>query len=197
MARIPPGVQLGRRPPRGARLALDAALAVSAVAVAMGAASLFRLPTEGAAGTPAPGVAAPAALPAGPAAAVLREAAVLLRSGAVGGVRLAEAFDTARGAAPPGVRVAGLTIRPERAVGGSAVAEASLTARAPGPEAVAGLLGALLRSGAVLAAEVISERRQRDGSVVVEITTRISTGPPVAPAVESPAGDRGASGAGR
>lgn len=197
MARIPPGVQLGRRPPPGVRFLFDAALAVLAFAVVTGAVSLLRLRGEGAAEAPAPGGAAPALAPAAHDAEALREAAVLMRSGAVGGVRLAEVFTTVRGAAPPGVRVTGVTIRPEPAAGGSAVAEASLSARASDAEAVAGLLGALLRSDAVLAAEVISERRQRDGSVVVEITSRISTEPPAVPGPEEPAEGREKSGGAR
>ena len=195
MARIPPGVQLGRRPRPGVRFLLDAALAALAVSAVTGAVSLFRLRAEGAAEAPAPGGAA-AAAPVAPAAEARREAAVLMRSGAVGGVRLAEAFTTVRGAAPPGVRLTGVAIRPEPAAGGSAVAEASLSARASDAAAVAGLLGALLRSDAVLAAEVISERRQRDGSVVVEITSRISTEPAAVPGTEERAegreGPRGA-----
>lgn len=197
MARIPPGVQLGRRPSAAARLVLDASLAVFAVAAVSGAVSLFRLRAAGTAEAPAFGGAAPAAAPAGPAAEGLREAAVLLQAGAVGGVRLAEVFTTVRAAAPPGVRVTGVTVRPEPAAGGSAVAETSLSARASDAAAVAGLLGVLLRSDAVLAAEVISERRQRDGSVVVEITSRISTEPPAVAGLEEPAEGRGRSGEAR
>lgn len=190
MARIPPGVQLGRRPRPGVRFLLDAALAALAVAAVTGAVSLFRLRAEGAAEAPASGGAAAAVAPAAPAAEARREAAVLMRSGAVGGVRLAEVFTTVRGAAPPGVRLTGVAIRPAPAAGGSAAAEASLSARASDAAAVAGLLGALLRSDAVLAAEVISERRQRDGSVVVEITSRISTEPPAVPGTEERAEGR-------
>ena len=51
--------------------------------------------------------------------------------------------------------------------------ETALSARAPDSAAVAGWLAALLGAPAVEAAEVLSERRQRDGTVVVQITSRL------------------------
>lgn len=193
MARIPAGVQLGRRPAAGPRRALEAATALLFLVAAAGGWSLVRLH---AAGAPARGAAAGAGGPDGPdsgtagpegaAAArpeVLAEASVLLQSGAVGAVRAGAVFRTVRATAPAPVRVVGITIRPL----GEGVAETALSARAPDSAAVAGWLAALLRAPAVEAAEVISERRQRDGTVVVQITSRIRS-PGGSGSVSPPAG---------
>lgn len=180
MARIPAGIQLGRGSAAGPRRVLEAATVALSLVAAAGAWSLLRLH---AVGTPAPGAAAGSVAP-GPAGApasgeafgeaspeVLGEASVLLQSRAVGAVRAGAVFRTVRATAPAPVRIVGITIRPI----GEGVAETALSARAPDSAAVADWLAALLRSPAVEAAEVISERRQRDGSVVVQVTSRITT----------------------
>lgn len=190
MARIPAGVQLGRRPAAGPRRALEAVTALLFLVAAAGGWSLVRLHAAGAsargaaagAGGPDSGTAGPE----GAAAArpeVLAEASVLLQSGAVGAVRAGAVFRTVRATAPAPVRVVGITIRPL----GEGAAETALSARAPDSAAVAGWLAALLRAPAVEAAEVISERRQRDGTVVVQITSRIRS-PGGSGSVSPPAG---------
>lgn len=188
MARIPAGVQLGRRPAGGLRRALEAAIVGAFLLAAIGGWSLLRLrATPGSA--PGSGVAAPGAANAAAggigeaAAAALGEAAVLLQSEAVGAVRAGAVFETVRATAPEEIRVVGITIRP---VGGGA-AETAVSARAPDSEAVARWVEALLRAPAVEAAELLSERRQRDGSVVVGITARLTSGgdPPVGHGVAS------------
>lgn len=184
MARIPAGIQLGRGSAAGPRRALEAATVALSLVAAAGAWSLFRL--HAAAGATEPGTAAGSvagSVASGPAGApalgeafgegfaeILGEASVLLQSRAVGAVRAGAVFRTVRATAPAPVRIVGITIRPI----GEGVAETALSARAPDSAAVAGWLAALLRSPAVEAAEVISERRQRDGSIVVQVTSRIT-----------------------
>lgn len=196
MARIPAGIQLGRTAAAGPRRALEAATLALFLVAAAGAWSLLRLR---AAGPSAPGAAANG--PDAPApgaggaeaadfAAVLDEASALLQSGAVGAVRAGAVFRTVRATAPPPVRIVGITIRPL----GEGAAETALSARAPDGAAVADWLAALLRAPAVEAAEVISERRRRDGSVVVQITARITTRLPSRPASPAESGSVAAPG---
>ena len=184
MARIPAGIQLGRTPAAGPRRALEAAIVALLLAAAAGGWSLLRLRAAGPdAGAPGPIVPGPIVPGPEEAAAVLEEASVLLQSGAVEAVRAGEVFRTVRATAPAPVRIVGITIRPL----GDGVAETALSARAPDSAAVAGWLAALLGAPAVEAAEVLSERRQRDGTVVVQITSRLRS-PGESGSVPPPAG---------
>lgn len=182
MARIPAGVQLGRSPVAGLRRALEAAILGAFLVVAAGGWSLLRLratpESNPGSGVAAPGAANAATAGIGEAAAVsLGEAALLLSSEALGAARAGAVFETVRATAPAPVRVVGITIRP---IGGG-TAETAISARAPDSAAVARWIESLLRAPAVEAAEVISERRQRDGSLVVAITARVSSRIPSRP----------------
>ena len=105
--------------------------------------------------------------------AIAREAAVLLFAGVLDAPDLGAALKTARGAAPAGIRVSGIEVRP---TAGPGRVEAVIAADADSAAAVAGFLSELADHDAVLSTEVISETRQTDGAVVVRITAQLAVG---------------------
>lgn len=177
MGRVPTGVQLGRGVRPGLLRILEVLILGGVITGLWGGATLWRTRTDpraagpsGSSGSSAPGAAAgtPAFAPA-----IAREAAVLLFAGVLEAPEISAALDTVRGTAPPGIRVAGVEVRP---AGGPGRVEAVIAADADSAAAVAGFLSELADHDAVLSTEVISETRQTDGAVVVRITAQLTTG---------------------
>ena len=177
MGRVPTGVQLGRGVRPGLLRILEALILGGLLTGLWGGATLWRaradLRSAGLSGSnesSGPGAVAgqPALEPA-----IAREAAVLLFAGVLDAPDLGAALETARGAAPAGIRVSGIEVRP---TAGPGRVEAVIAADADSAAAVAGFLSELADHDAVLSTEVISETRQTDGAVVVRITAQLAVG---------------------
>ncbi len=168
MARVPRGIQLGRRTSGGTVRLLDLLLAagvLAAVVLGFGLRSAVIELGEAAA--------APAGTqPAVPSAPDERagQAAVLLSAGVPDAPVLSDLVRMVLDAAPAGTRITSVEMRSDAAAG-FAVA---LVADAPDSEAVATLLGRLAEGGRVEGASVISETRRRDGGVTTRISLRLT-----------------------
>ena len=175
MARIPAGIQLGRGVRPGFLRTLEVLIAGGLVAGLWGGATLWKtradLTAARLAGSTA--FAEPGAPTGQPALepAMARQAAALLFAGVLDAPDISTALDTVRGTAPPGIRIAGVEIRP---TAGPGRVEAVIAADAVSAADVAGFLSALGDHDAVLSTEVISETRQTDGAVLVRITAQLA-----------------------
>lgn len=177
MGRIPTGIQLGRAVRPGFLRALDAMILGGLLISLWAGASLWRTHADLAAAAlsdpsdPSARV-SPAPSPAfEPARA--REAAALLFAGVLDAPAISAALNTVRGTAPPGIRVAGVEVRP---AAGRGRVETVIAADAVSAAAVAGFLVELANHDSVLSTEVISETRQTDGAVLVRITAQLAAG---------------------
>ncbi len=175
MARIPVGIQLGKGARPGLVRALEI-LALGLLAISLwGGVSLWKayadreaLETSGAPGSSlAEGSDSSPVLEPGSA----REAAVLLFAGVLDTPRVSAALDTVRGAAPPGIQIAGIEVRPGSGQGGL---DAVIAAGADSPAAVARFLAELADHESVHSTHVISETRQPDGATLVRITAQLT-----------------------
>ncbi|MDE2881116.1 MAG: hypothetical protein OXP70_04645 [Acidobacteriota bacterium] len=176
MGRLPAGIQLGKGVRPGFLRALEVLVLGGFLMSLWGGASLWRTRADLAAagvsgsGDPTPAVrAGSAALEPGHA----RQAAALLFAGVLDAPAVSAALDTVRGTAPPGIRVAGVEVRP---AAGAGRVEAVIAADAVSAAAVAGFLVELANHDAVLSTEVISETRRPDGAAVVRITAQLAVG---------------------
>ena len=79
------------------------------------------------------------------------------------------------GAAPPGLRITGIEVRP---TGEGGRLNADIAAEAASRATAARFLTALVETESVLSTEVISETRQSDGSAAIRITARLESGRP-------------------
>lgn len=141
-----------------------------------GAASFWKTRTDlTAAGFSGPGGSsgAEATIPPSLEPAHAREAAALLFAGVLDAPAISAAFDTVRGTAPAGIRIAGIEVRP---AAGPGRVETVIAADAASSAAVATFLAELASHDAVFSTEVISETRQLDGAVLVRITAQLSVG---------------------
>ena len=177
MRRNPAGIQLGKAVRPGFLRALDALILGGVLMALWGGASLWKTRADLAAvGPSGPAGSSGRAVAAGPPALEpdrAREAAALLFAGVLDAPAVSAALDTVRGTAPPGVRVAGVEVRP---AAGPGRVEAVIAADAVSAAAVAGFLAALANHDSVLATEVISETRQTDGAALVRITAQLAAG---------------------
>ena len=176
MGRVPAGIQLGKGVRPGLLRALDVLVLGGLLMSLWGGASLWRTRADvAAAGLPGPGDSAPAGTAGSPALEPdhARQAASLLFAGVLDAPAISAALDTVRATAPPGIRVAGVEVRP---AAGAGRVEAVIAADAASAAAVAGFLVELANHDAVLSTEVISETRQPDGAALVRITARLAVG---------------------
>lgn len=175
MGRIPTGIQLGQGVRPGFLRALDVLILGGLVISLWGGASLWRTQADlAAAGLSDPSdSSAPGAMTSSPTLepAHAREAAALLFAGVLDAPAISAALDTVRGTAPPGIRVAGVEVRP---ADGSGRVETVIAADAASAAAVAGFLAELANHDSVLSTEVISETRQTDGAVLVRVTAQLA-----------------------
>ena len=177
MRRIPAGIQLGKGVRPGLLRALDVLILGGFLMSLWGGAALWRTRADlTAAGLSGPSdSSAPGAVTPSPALepAHAREAAALLFAGVLEAPAISAALDTVRGTAPPGIRIAGVEVRP---AAGPGRVEAVIAADAVSTAAVAGFLSELADHDSVLSTEVISETRQTDGAALVRITAQLSIG---------------------
>ena len=174
MPRPVPGIQLGRSAQpallRGAELAA-AGLGVIAV---WGAVSLFGVRAELRDAEAATRSAIPPPEQSGAETRaepeLARAAAVLLLSGALGAPDYGSVFETVAEAAPPGVRITGIEVRPKSETGRVL---AAISAEAASGAAVAGFLSSLAGRESVLSTEIISETRRADGGATIRITAEL------------------------
>lgn len=175
MARAPAGIQLGRGVRPGFLRVLEVWILGGVLAGLWGGAVLWKTRAELAAASLAGSTASsgPAAAAGQPALepATAQEAATLLFAGVLDAPDISTAMDTVRGTAPPGIRLAGVEIRP---AAGPGRVEAVIAADAASVADVAAFLSALGNDPAVLSTEVISETRQTDGAVLVRITAQLA-----------------------
>ena len=177
MRRVPTGIQLGKGVRPGILRALDVLILGGLLIALWGGASVWRTQADlAAAGLAGPNdPSAPGALTPAPALepAHAREAAALLFAGVLDAPAISAALDTVRGTAPPGIRVAGVEVRP---AAGSHRVQTVIAADAASAAAVATFLSGLADHDSVLSTEVISETRQTDGAVLVRITAELTAG---------------------
>ena len=175
MARIPAGIQLGRGVRPGVLRVVEVLILAGLLAGLWGGAALLKTRADLAAAGDADstGSSGPAASTGQPALepATAQDAATLLFAGVLDAPDISTALDTVRGTAPPGIRVAGVEIRPSA---GPGRVEAVIAADAASVADVAGFLSALGDHASVLSTEVISETRQTDGAVLVRITAQLA-----------------------
>lgn len=175
MARTPAGIQLGRGVRPGFLRILEVLIVGGLVAGLWGGATLWKtradLRAAGLSGAAASDEAAASTGQPGLEPAMAQEAAALLFAGVLDAPDLSTALDTVRGMAPPGIRVAGVEIRP---AAGTGRVEAIIAADAASAADVAGFLSALGDHDSVLSTEVISETRQTDGAALVRITAQLA-----------------------
>ena len=178
MARVPAGIQLGKGVRPGLLRGLDVLVAGMLFVVIWGGVSFWGVRAElaevglsGSSGLSSAGVGVGGVAPA-PEAGGAHEASVLLLAGVVDTPDISAALDTVMGTAPPGIRIAGLEVRPAT---GAGRVEAVIAADAVSADAVARFLSELAASDSVLSTEVISETRQTDGAVLVRITAQLET----------------------
>lgn len=175
MRRPPAGIQLGKAVRPGFLRALDVLILGGLLMSLWGGASLWRTRADlaagggsGPAGAAGPGITAgsPALEPD-----QARAAAALLFAGVLDAPAISAALDTVRGTAPPGIRVAGIEVRP---AAGPGRVETVIAADAASTAAVATFLAELAGHESVLSTEVISETRQTDGTALVRITAQLA-----------------------
>lgn len=175
MARIPAGIQLGRGVRPGVLRVVEVLILAGLLAGLWGGAALLttRADLAAAGDADSTGSSGPAASTGQPALepATAQDAATLLFAGVLDAPDISTALDTVRGTAPPGIRVAGVEIRP---AAGPGRVEAVIAADAASVADVAGFLSALGDHDSVLSTEVISETRQTDGAVLVRITAQLA-----------------------
>lgn len=177
MGRLPAGIQLGKGVRPGFLRALEVLVLGGLLMSLWGGASLWRTRADlAAAGPSGPAGSSGTGITAGPTALEpghAREAAALLFAGVLDAPAISAALDTVRGTAPPGVRVAGIEVRP---AGGPGRVETVIAADAVSATAVAAFLAELAGHDSVLSTEVISETRQTDGTALVRITAQLAMG---------------------
>lgn len=176
MGRLPAGIQLGKGVRPGFLRALEVLVLGGLLMSLWGGASLWRTRANlAAAGVPGSGDPTPAVRAGSPALEPghAQQAAALLFAGVLDAPAVSAALDTVRGTAPPGIRVAGVEVRP---AAGAGRVEAVIAADAVSAAAVAGFLVELENHDAVLSTEVISETRRPDGAAVVRITAQLAVG---------------------
>ena len=177
MGRTPTGIQLGKGVGPGFLRALDVLILGGLLMSLWGGASLWRTRTDLAAAGPSrpSGSLAPGAAAGSPALepAHAREAVALLFAGVLDAPAVSAALDTVRGTATPGIRVAGVEVRP---AAGPGQVETVIAADAASAAAVAGFLSELAHHDAVLSTAVIRETRRTDGAVLVRITAQLTVG---------------------
>ncbi len=184
MARVPPGIQLGRtRVPALARV-LTGASALGLLLAAAGAWDLWRgreeLAILGTAAAdrqpldrdPASIARAPAAADGSPDSARSREAATLLVAGAERSARFGRALDVIATAGPRDLRVTGIELRPGGEAGD---VEASVAAEAPTSAGIAEFLASLAGMDAVRSTGEIQEARTSAGLMSVRVTVRLAS----------------------
>ena len=181
MARPPRGIQLGRRSDPALLRTLDLALVGASLFAAWGGVSLFRACTEFARAEAGIPQADPSVReentepPEGFDPDLVRQAAVLLDSGVLDAPVFGAILETVEGAAPPGLRITGIEVRP---TGEGGRLNADIAAEAASRATAARFLTALVETESVLSTEVISETRQSDGSAAIRITARLESGRP-------------------
>ncbi len=172
MPRTPRGIQLGRRAPGGAVRLLDLLLlggAAAAVVFGFGLRAATRELQEAAA---PPAAETPASTPLPPDARA-GQAAALLAAGVLDAPALSGVARLIRDAAPPGMRITSVEMRPDADRGFTA----GLVADAETAREVAALLDRLAERGGAVGTSVISETRRPDGGVTVRVRFRIARAP--------------------
>ncbi len=177
MKRVPPGIQLGKTNSpvllRAASAAVGLALLAGlggAVSLWRGAAALRAIEMEGSGAVSGLPIDAPAALD------LIRvgETAALLHVGAGGNApRFGAVLDVLGDAAPDGLRITGIELRPGAEPG---IVEASIAAEAPDSNRIAAFLAALAGLDPVRSTREIQESRATGGAATVRVSLRFDAG---------------------